>query len=323
MGALGQWAGLRLYFRTGAGGDPKVTLAGADLRTWCDEALGFEPERLRVQVEGAEIETLVWGDEGSPGILLVHGGWAHAEWWSHVAPHLADRFRVAAVTLSFAGAWRERYSYEGFGNELWTCAKAAGLYSSGQPPAYVGHSLGGNHVIYSARRFPERMSVGILIDCGIILPPQSYAIPQSYIEQGKRDSGDRPHKIYDSVEEAVAEFRLIPAQPCANDFILDHIARRSLRAVPPEAKDGAQRWTWRYDPEVSRKWDLSRTAPLSAAALPRMAHIWGELSARTAPFADAPSLLDLRRVGVPLAHHHVMLDQPVALVAALRALLAT
>lgn len=300
-----------------------MTPRATDLRAWCEEALRCEPERLCVSVEGVEIETLVWGEQGAPGVLLVHGGWAHAEWWSHIAPHLADRFRVAAVTLSFAGAWRERYSYEGLGNELWTCAKAAGLYSSGHPPAYVGHSLGGNHVIYSARRFPERMSAGILIDCGIILPPQTYAIPQSYIEQGKWDARERPHKVYDSVEEAVSQFRLIPYQPCANAFIGDHIARRSLRAVPPDGADGAQRWTWRYDPQMSRKWDMSRMAPLAAAEPPPMAHLWGELSARTAPFADAPSLLNLKRVSVPMAHHHVMLDQPVALLAALRALLAT
>ena len=303
-----------------AGGQDLSGDAAGGLEAWFDAAISCAPVRLSVPVEEAEIETLVWGEEGAPGVLLVHGLNAHADWWSHIGPHLAAGFRVAAVTLSFAGAWRERYSYEGFANELWACAQAASLYASGRPPVYVGHSFGGNQVVYTARRFPERLSAGILVDCGMVLPPATYRVPATYTESEAQMSRDRRYRVFETVEDAIAHYRFEPPQPCDNRFIVDHVARKSLRAVSTDS--GEAGWTWRYDPQVSSKWDLSRMAPVSETAPPPLAHVWGECSARTAPFADAPSLLDLKRVGVPLAHHHVMLDQPVALISTLRALLA-
>ncbi|RYE37293.1 MAG: alpha/beta hydrolase [Hyphomicrobiales bacterium] len=299
--------------------DDDPTLSSNDrgsLEEWFNEGISCAPERLSVSVEGVEIETLVWGKEGAPGVLLVHGLNAHADWWSHIGPHLAEGFRVAAVTLSFAGAWRERYSYEGFANELWECAQAASLYDSGRPPAYVGHSFGGNQVVYTARRYPERLSSGILVDCGIVLPPPTYPMPKAYAESEALMSRDRRYRVYDTVEEAIAHYRFEPPQPCDHRFIVEHVARKSLRGVPTNS--GQAGWTWRYDPQISSKWDLSRTASISETHPPPMAHVWGERSARTAPFCHAPSMLDLKRVGIPLAHHHVMLDQPVALIAALR-----
>jgi len=289
------------------------------LEEWFNEAIGCAPERLSVLVEGVEVETLVWGDEGAPGVLLVHGLNAHADWWSHIGPHLAQGFRVAAVTLSFAGAWRERYSYEGFANELWACAQAASLYASGRPPVYVGHSFGGSQVVYTARRFPQRLSSGILVDCGIVLPPATYRVPPAYIESEALMSRDRRYRVYETVEDAIAHYRFEPPQPCENRFIVDYVARKSLKAV--QTNSGETGWTWRYDPQISSKWDLSRVEPVLETDPPPLTHVWGERSTRTAPFSDAPSILDLKRVGVPLAHHHVMLDQPVALVATLRTLL--
>jgi hypothetical protein len=32
--------------------------------------------------------------------LLLHGNGAHADWWSFIAPYLANNFRVAAMSWS-------------------------------------------------------------------------------------------------------------------------------------------------------------------------------------------------------------------------------
>ena len=45
----------------------------------------------------------VWGREGAPGLLLLHGNGAHADWWSFIAPYLANDFRVAAMSWSGYG----------------------------------------------------------------------------------------------------------------------------------------------------------------------------------------------------------------------------
>ena len=55
---------------------------------WFIRALDQTPERGFVDVAGAKIETLIWGEIGQPGLLLLHGSGAHADWYSFIAPHL-------------------------------------------------------------------------------------------------------------------------------------------------------------------------------------------------------------------------------------------
>src|SRR5205085_3671875 len=49
---------------------------------WFKDAIAQEPERSFVTSLGAKIELLTWGEVGKPGLLLVHGNSAHADWWS-------------------------------------------------------------------------------------------------------------------------------------------------------------------------------------------------------------------------------------------------
>ena len=39
-------------------------------------------------------------DQGKPGLLFVHGMWAHSHWWDHIAPSFLDHFAVAAIDLA-------------------------------------------------------------------------------------------------------------------------------------------------------------------------------------------------------------------------------
>ena len=82
---------------------PLAPFAGAKppAPAWFDKALAQAPERSFVPVEGAKIELLTWGEIGKPGLILVHGNSAHADWWSFIAPFLADQYRVAALNLGF------------------------------------------------------------------------------------------------------------------------------------------------------------------------------------------------------------------------------
>jgi len=55
-------------------------------------------------VESAASALLRWAQAGKPGLLLVHGGFAHAHWWDF--PSLlffTDRYCVAAIDLSGMG----------------------------------------------------------------------------------------------------------------------------------------------------------------------------------------------------------------------------
>jgi pimeloyl-ACP methyl ester carboxylesterase len=288
---------------------------------WFDWAIAQEPDRSFVEVLGAKIELLAWGKRGKPGLILVHGNSAHADWWSFIAPYLAQDYRVAAISLSGMGAsdWRDTYSFEVFSQEVHTAAEAAGLYDAPVKPIFIGHSFGGSQVFYAARKYPDWMRGAILVDTGFGGPPPA--------QEGFRQPQARtsPNRVYPTLTAALARFRFMPPQGCANTFIADFIARRSLKPAPLEG--GGEGWTWRFDPQLWSK--LDRTAMSSMAledSVTPLVHIFGENSKIMGRFqlGDPDGLLKgISKVIIPDSEHHIMVDQPLALVAAIRAVLVS
>jgi len=303
---------------------------------WFDAALARAPERSFVPVLGANVELLTWGTRGKPGLIFVHGNSANADWWSFIAPFFADEFRVAALSLSGMGAsdWREVYAFETFATEIHACAEAAGLYENPEKPVYIGHSFGGSQVFYSAARHPGRMRAAILIDTGFGGPPTPAEMEAWRKEEARAGRapqwGGRPHrsgpnKVYPTLEQALARFRFMPPQRAGNLCAADWIARRSLKRAPMPDGSG-EGWTWRFDPAVWTKLDRTGMSDLSAAAAAPMVHIYGDDSdiiKRHGMAGRGNELMaGIPRIVVPGSEHHVMVDQPLALIAALRAVLA-
>ena len=111
---------------------------------------------------------------------------------------------------------------------------------------------------------------------------------------------------------------MIPEQPATNRFILDHIANHSL----VETNAG---WTWKFDPLVFNKTMVSLHEEL-ASVTGRIALLRGEHSV-VVPEDVAEYMYELMHrnapvASIPDAHHHLIVDQPLAFVAALRTLLA-
>jgi pimeloyl-ACP methyl ester carboxylesterase len=281
---------------------------------WFRAALANAPERTMVTVAGAEIEALAWGPRGAPGVLLLHGQGAHADWWSFIAPLLAESWRVAALSWSGMGrsGWRAAYDFDIYAAEAFEVARACGLFEAARPPVFVGHSFGGVPLIYAASRRGRELAGAVVIDC--------YIRPDNQPGSPRAPRQERPHRRYETFEAAIQRFRLSPPQSCGNDFIIDHIARHSV----VQGDDGA--WTWRFDPGVRSKLRKVAIAPhLRAVACP-LAFIAGARSNLITPSVKH-HLLGLAPQGVPWisipdADHHVMLDQPLALAAALSGLLA-
>jgi len=121
------------------------------------------------------------------------------------------------------------------------------------------------------------------------------------------------------VATALARFRLMPEQPCENSYITDFIARTSIKE-----QDGG--WTWKFDFKVmgSRRFGEPYREELKALKC-RAALIYGENSAivsrRTVDYMSSIMGPKAPVVEIPEAYHHVMLDQPLAFVATLRAIL--
>jgi pimeloyl-ACP methyl ester carboxylesterase len=259
--------------------------------------------------------------------LFVHGGFANADWWTWIAPFFAADYRVAALSQPGMGNadWRDAYYLEAFALDAPEVVRAAGLDASGKAPVYIGHSFGGAHVCRAAASNPELMSGAILIDTGFRPPAPGVHEERLAKLQARRTAagGRAPARIFPDLETAVSTFRLLPPQPVENLFILDQIARTSLKPGPK-----GRGWTWRLDPEMAAKTDFAGRRAFFATRpdirLP-MAQLYGGKSpvvARGEEIARTPFPAHGLRVEIPESDHHVMIDQPLALVSALRAVLA-
>jgi pimeloyl-ACP methyl ester carboxylesterase len=275
-----------------------------------------EPERTSIEVEGAKIETLAWGQRGKPGLMFLHGGAAHADWWSFIAPFFAQDRRVVASTFTGMGRsdWRERYGFEQFVREARAAGEAAGAFAGGKP-IVVGHSFGGRVTMGLARDFGDDIAGGVMVD-----PP--FFAPQNF-RPPSPPQASRIARVKPSLAGVVARFRLMPPQPVEHLFILDAIARRSVREAVDE--HGHAGWSLCFDPHFWEKFGRIDPAPIVAAARCPLALIRGANS-KLFKADDADYLMSFLPPGaphivIPEAEHHVMIDQPLAFVSALRALL--
>jgi pimeloyl-ACP methyl ester carboxylesterase len=277
---------------------------------WFEDALATPFREDWTSVAGADIHYLEWGRRGQPGLVFVHGGAAHAHWWSFLAPMFATDWHAVALDLSGHGesGRRDAYSHEAWADEVLAITDAAGFPG---PPVVVGHSLGGMVTIQTAATYGDRLAGAVIVDAPVRRPD-----PES--EEGARGRAFRFPGSYPDLETALDHFHLIPPQPCDNNFILDYIGRRSLR----ETSDG---WTWKFDPGLFRHTLVPLRDQLASVGC-RVALLRGELSVivpeDTAEYMYGLMGRNAPVVSIPQAHHHLTLDQPLAFVASLRTLLA-
>ncbi len=289
---------------------------------WFDHAISMTPRSGRVTVEGAEIAYHAWGDPAAPPMVLVHGGAAHARWWSAIAPFLAEHHRVVALDLSGHGDsdHREVYRPSLWAEEVLAVARTA---TSGAPPVVVGHSMGGFVTVVTAAQHGSKLDGAIVLDAPIHRPD-----PES--REGRGGRMFRAPKTYPDLDTAMEHFHLVPPQPCENDWLVRYIARHSLR----ETDEG---WRWSFDPRIftNREGPASPSdyADALASAACRIAIVNGarshivdeEVRSYMAELlADSPAAAaGVPFVEVPEAYHHLFLDQPLAVVTAIRAVLAS
>jgi pimeloyl-ACP methyl ester carboxylesterase len=289
---------------------------------WFDEALAVAPERSSHKGAGVTIETLAWGERGKPGLLMLHGGSAHADWWSYLAPFFTRTHRVVASSWSGMGGsdWRDAYSMDDLCAEMLSTLDATGLADGPVKPVVVSHSFGSFPAMAFAARFGERIGGLITVDSPFL----------SNEMRAKREEGRPPSRpprdtvIYDSFEQALARFRLMPAQEAENLYIVDYIARHSLREVTKP--DGSTGWTWRFDPYMWSRLKRNDSSADLVAAKCRLAITWGSDSvlfpSPIKSYVRATAPKGTLFIEIPKARHHVLIDQPLALVAMIRSVIA-
>jgi len=199
---------------------------------WYRAALDVPRSDETIEVAGAPIHYLAWGERARQGIVFVHGGGAHAHWWTHVAARYAGRYRVAAIDLSGHGdsGSRDRYSLEGWTNEVMAVAKDAGM---SEKPVVVGHSMGGFVTIATSALHPDALA-------GVIVCDSPISAPDPEIDAHRMGAAFGKPRAYASRSEAIERFRTVPAQEHYLDYVMADVGYHSLRETP-------EGWRWKFD----------------------------------------------------------------------------
>lgn len=273
---------------------------------WLARAWQQQPQICTTTAAGATLCYRGWNLQRRdlPALLFVHGYMAHARWWDHIAPFFSADYRVAAMDLCGMGDsdHRPHYSRQGYAEDILAVLDAAGFAGA----TVIAHSFGGTPTAIAAQLAPARFRRVILVDTTLQLSDSEYAAPT------------HAKKYYTSAAAALQRFRLAPPGKSHDPFLLHYIAEHSIRA----SDDG---WSWKFDERMGACINTDTPLSLKDFAVPADL-IYGELSEFVQPAVVAriraalPSL-ELA-IAIPAAHHHIMLEQPLALVTALRTLLA-
>ncbi len=278
----------------------------AEIPAWFTGALAQPHDDGMTTVDGHRIRYRAWGKSGDPTIVLVHGGAAHAGWWDHVAPFLAAEHRVIALDLAGHGDSdrREHYKLESWADEVLAVAAA----ESPARPIVFGHSMGGFVALTAAKMCGKSLAGVVAIDS----PVQAVsAEARAWMEENRVAPSN---KVYPTRKDIETRFRTLPSDDATAEYIRLHIAADSVVEV-----EGG--WTWKFDPRIFFR-SLMQPEDLAEAEC-KVALIRGERGMAT---TDITALVAERLGGhvpvtvIPDSGHHIMLDQPIALIAALQTL---
>ena len=182
-------------------------------------------------LDGIELHTSRIDRPGATTLVLLHGGGANAHWWDHLAPRLAEHFRV--ISLDFRGhgdsdhpEFREPGAFDRDLDALLEHLEA--------PDAILmGHSMGAHVALRAATRRP---------------PAARHRRGRALARrpEGASDAGRGSHSLrrrtYATRDEAIRRFQFLPTAPLAPEALRSAIAGHSVR----QEADG--RYGYKFDP---------------------------------------------------------------------------
>jgi len=278
------------------------------LDCWLNAAWAHKPSVRAVVVDGATVRYRAWNvcQGARRGLMFVHGFLAHARWWDHIAPHFADRYAVVAPDSTGSGDsdWRATYSRSQFAEELVAVARDADVGKL----TVVAHSFGATAALYAAANFPDLIERVIVVDARV------------FLSGNEIDVREPPSRRYPDAARMRAHYRLMPPGKWPVPAVEDYIALHSMRETP----EGD--WTWKFDPKLFRMVKKDNLATEVAGMSRPVDFIHAEQSEVVGKIETQRFVDNFPGCGepvlVPLSHHHIVIEQPVGLVAALNGLLA-
>jgi pimeloyl-ACP methyl ester carboxylesterase len=177
-----------------------------------------------------EMNKRTWGDKGKPPVILLHALACHSGWWNWVAPYLENDYYLIAPDLRGHGhsGWAESYRFEDYAADIEELAKGLN-----RPYAIVGHSMGGYVGLNIASRNVYPPSALLVCDMKVDSPEEELA--------GLHKAAGRSARTYETLEDAVAKYKLLPPQHNAPVDWVTQVAEECFH----QQKDGS--WCERFD----------------------------------------------------------------------------
>ena len=114
--------------------------------------------------DGVEIAYRTHGASAdAPAVVLVHGWAGDATYWDHQVDYLAGRHQVITVDLGGhgeSGLGRTDWNLAAFGDDVVAVVEEVGA----QKVVLVGHSMGGDAIVFAARRLGDRVAGLVWVD---------------------------------------------------------------------------------------------------------------------------------------------------------------
>jgi pimeloyl-ACP methyl ester carboxylesterase len=199
-----------------------------------------EPRSEYYESQRIKLHYVVYGDDGKPPMMLIHGGQDHCRNWDFVAEHLADRYTIYAPDLRGHGdsGWAigGMYSIPEFTLDV---AKLANSIDG--PLTVIGHSLGGAIALQYAGTFPGKVDKLVSIE-GWGPPLQEHSPAHRRMQEWvghMLDVERRQPRRYTSLEEATK--RMLEANPHLTPEMARHLTEHGAN----RNDDGT--YTWKFD----------------------------------------------------------------------------
>jgi pimeloyl-ACP methyl ester carboxylesterase len=177
-----------------------------------------------------EMHYRTWGDPQNPPVILLHALACHSGWWKWVSPYLEKEYYLVAPDFRGHGLspWADNYRFDDYAGDIEELARKLD-----RPYAIVGHSMGGYVGLKVASRGVRPPSALLVADMKIDSPEEELA--------GLHKAAGKSGRIYDTLQDAVAHYRLLPPQHTAPKERVEEVARECFH----EQEDG--HWGERFD----------------------------------------------------------------------------
>jgi pimeloyl-ACP methyl ester carboxylesterase len=200
---------------------------------------GLLPRDAHVRSAELRLHCLLWGADGDPTVLLVHGNGGHAHWWDPLIRYFVPGFRLVAPDLRGHGEsdWPREpaYGIADFSTDLQAIADQLAPARF----AIIAHSMGARAAAWFTAHHPARVRGLALLDTTLA------GVDAETAQRWRgRVSGQRDGRTYGTYAAAVDAFRFVPPEPDVAPAIAADLAHHAVcQRAPGE-------WTFRFDRAV-------------------------------------------------------------------------